>query len=258
MRKLLLLAVALALFLPASASAATPAEVLRDCTDNGKLDKSYTLAELVAGFRSITADQRAYGGCEAILTAAINARGDVLDCKDFTSQQDAQVFLTPGDPSKLDPDKNGLACENLPNRPDVPVSTPGSAGTPLTGQPGAPAGGSGPGGIVLPSDPAVNAPGSSVGTVLKGDRVFACGNYSTKRRKYVKNVRRATAFTVTTRNVKCVAAGKVVQRLKTFKRGKRKALGYSCRARKTIGVKNRKTIRCAKPRRRVVTWLVRV
>ena len=35
-------------------------------------------------------------------------------CADFGTQEEAQAFLTPGDPYVLDPDGNGLACENLP------------------------------------------------------------------------------------------------------------------------------------------------
>ena len=258
MRKVVLLAVALALALPASASAATPADVLRDCTDNGRLDRTYTLAELVAGFRSITADQAAYSSCSAILSAAIQARGDVLDCSDFKAQQDAQVYLTPGDPSKLDPDHNGIACDALPSRTDVPPSTPGSAGTPLPGQPGAPLGGSGsgPGGIVLPTDrAAITRP--IAGQVRKSDRVRACGNFNVKRKKFLKTIRRATALNVTARNVKCRVAARLVLKLKAFKRGKRQALAFTCRA-KTTAAKNRKTIRCTKPRRKLVTWLVRV
>lgn len=38
------------------------------------------------------------------------------DCKDFKNQQEAQRVLDafPGDPHKLDQDKDGIACENLP------------------------------------------------------------------------------------------------------------------------------------------------
>jgi hypothetical protein len=35
-------------------------------------------------------------------------------CADFQTQEEAQTYLTPGDPYVLDPDGNGLACENLP------------------------------------------------------------------------------------------------------------------------------------------------
>ena len=36
------------------------------------------------------------------------------DCDDFESQEDAQLYLAPGDPYGLDEDGNGLACETLP------------------------------------------------------------------------------------------------------------------------------------------------
>jgi hypothetical protein len=42
-----------------------------------------------------------------------SASGD-YSCADFGTQEEAQAFLTPGDPYVLDPDGNGLACENLP------------------------------------------------------------------------------------------------------------------------------------------------
>lgn len=42
-----------------------------------------------------------------------SAAGD-YSCADFGSQEEAQAYLTPGDPYVLDPDGNGLACENLP------------------------------------------------------------------------------------------------------------------------------------------------
>jgi hypothetical protein len=36
------------------------------------------------------------------------------DCDDFESQEEAQLYLAPGDPYKLDEDGNGVACETLP------------------------------------------------------------------------------------------------------------------------------------------------
>jgi hypothetical protein len=36
------------------------------------------------------------------------------DCDDFESQEEAQLYLAPGDPYGLDEDGNGLACETLP------------------------------------------------------------------------------------------------------------------------------------------------
>ena len=35
-------------------------------------------------------------------------------CSDFQTQEEAQLYLAPGDPYVLDPDGNGLACETLP------------------------------------------------------------------------------------------------------------------------------------------------
>ena len=35
-------------------------------------------------------------------------------CADFRTQEEAQTYLTPGDPYVLDPDGDGLACEVLP------------------------------------------------------------------------------------------------------------------------------------------------
>jgi hypothetical protein len=36
------------------------------------------------------------------------------DCEDFKTQEEAQLYLAPGDPYGLDEDGNGLACETLP------------------------------------------------------------------------------------------------------------------------------------------------
>lgn len=39
-----------------------------------------------------------------------------LDCKDFTTQREAQAVLNadPSDPHRLDRDRDGIACESLP------------------------------------------------------------------------------------------------------------------------------------------------
>lgn len=54
--------------------------------------------------------------------------GDIYNCRDFGYQEDAQAYLRkwPTDPSNLDGDNDGLACEDLPHRP-LPVSPPPSA-----------------------------------------------------------------------------------------------------------------------------------
>jgi excalibur calcium-binding domain-containing protein len=51
-----------------------------------------------------------------------------LNCSDFKYQEDAQAVLdaTPGDPNHLDKDKDGIACESLPHRPQQSTSTPTS------------------------------------------------------------------------------------------------------------------------------------
>ncbi|NBC31122.1 MAG: hypothetical protein GVY13_00425 [Alphaproteobacteria bacterium] len=43
-----------------------------------------------------------------------------LNCPDFRYQENAQVFLLPGDPHRLDGDNDGIACESLPSRTDTP------------------------------------------------------------------------------------------------------------------------------------------
>ena len=47
------------------------------------------------------------------LEATASPAGDYA-CTDFGSQEEAQAYLTPGDPYVLDPDGDGLACEELP------------------------------------------------------------------------------------------------------------------------------------------------
>lgn len=37
------------------------------------------------------------------------------DCGDFSTQEEAQSFLLPGDPHNLDGDGDGIACESLPS-----------------------------------------------------------------------------------------------------------------------------------------------
>lgn len=47
------------------------------------------------------------------LETTASAAGD-FSCADFGTQAEAQTYLTPGDPYVLDPDGDGLACEELP------------------------------------------------------------------------------------------------------------------------------------------------
>jgi hypothetical protein len=55
--------------------------------------------------------------CGVLLTATPSEAQD-LDCSDFDSREDAQEELerNPGDPSNLDNDNDGIACESLPSR----------------------------------------------------------------------------------------------------------------------------------------------
>lgn len=90
------------------------------------------------------------------------AQGQDLNfsCFNFGVQEDAQVLLDgdPTDPMGLDPDGNGIACEDLPNRSATPP-TPEIPQDILDNPPSAPAAGDG-GGVSrggdagLPSSPA--------------------------------------------------------------------------------------------------------
>ena len=64
--------------------------------------------------------------------------GDLYDCKDFTTQPEAQAQLLPDDPYGLDADHDGQACEDLPGGP----TTGGTTGGTTTGGTGTTTGGS--------------------------------------------------------------------------------------------------------------------
>ena len=63
-----------------------------------------------------------------MLTFAPGASAGDLDCADFSTQAEAQQYLTPGDPHGLDSEGDGVACESLP----CPCSSarPGEGGQP--------------------------------------------------------------------------------------------------------------------------------
>lgn len=50
----------------------------------------------------------------ALLAPAPAAAGTDYDCADFANQAEAQEYLLPGDPYRLDGDDDGIACEDLP------------------------------------------------------------------------------------------------------------------------------------------------
>ena len=69
------------------------------------------------------------------------AAQDVLNCTDFTYQEDAQAEFNrdPSDPNNLDDDNDGIACEDLPSRGNGTTTTTGTTtgtsttlGTPST------------------------------------------------------------------------------------------------------------------------------
>lgn len=53
-------------------------------------------------------------GVAALLLAPAIAAAD-YDCADFATQEEAQEYLLPGDPYRLDADNDGIACEDLPS-----------------------------------------------------------------------------------------------------------------------------------------------
>lgn len=50
-----------------------------------------------------------------LLLAPAGASALDYDCADFATQEEAQEYLTPGDPHRLDGDSDGVACEDLPS-----------------------------------------------------------------------------------------------------------------------------------------------
>lgn len=62
-----------------------------------------------------------------IASAPAGAAARDYDCADFANQAEAEEYLLPGDPYRLDADSDGIACEDLP----CPCSySPGGGGDP--------------------------------------------------------------------------------------------------------------------------------
>jgi hypothetical protein len=66
--------------------------------------------------------------------------GDIYNCADFGYQEEAEEYLRrwPTDPSRLDGDDDGVACEDLPRRPLAPAGpspAPAPAPAPVTAAP---------------------------------------------------------------------------------------------------------------------------
>lgn len=64
------------------------------------------------------------GAIALFACAPAGAQAADLDCADFANQAEAQGYLTPGDPHRLDGDSDGVACEDLP----CPCSTSSGSG----------------------------------------------------------------------------------------------------------------------------------
>lgn len=56
----------------------------------------------------------AFVGFAAVAAAEPLATASDYDCADFSTQEEAQEYLEPGDPYRLDGDNDGVACEDLP------------------------------------------------------------------------------------------------------------------------------------------------
>jgi len=54
--------------------------VIRDCVDNGRLDKRYSLKALREARKHLPSDVRAYTKCPDVITRAINAELAIRDC----------------------------------------------------------------------------------------------------------------------------------------------------------------------------------
>lgn len=74
-------------------------------------------------FGLLLAAALALGGLALLSTSPTDSRAADYDCADFSNQAQAQTYLLPGDPYRLDGDDDGVACEDLP----CPCSSSGPA-----------------------------------------------------------------------------------------------------------------------------------
>ncbi len=51
----------------------------------------------------------------ALVVAPVALAQDLFDCGNFTTEEEAQTQLLPGDPYGLDADNDGQACDSLPS-----------------------------------------------------------------------------------------------------------------------------------------------
>jgi hypothetical protein len=93
------LATLLALTLPASAPA-SGWEAVMDCTDEGRLDRSYSDRELREALEQLPTDQLEYGDCKQIIAAAIGDGSDGSGGKDGADDAGADAGVAPLDPAE--------------------------------------------------------------------------------------------------------------------------------------------------------------
>lgn len=93
------------------------------------------------------------------LPPATSGRTNLLNCANFTYQEEAQAVLDadPSDPNRLDGNHNGRACESLPHRPVTPQPT--ATPTPLPRPTAAPA----PAPVTVTPPPVPTAPPAGAG-----------------------------------------------------------------------------------------------
>lgn len=73
--------------------------------------------------RTFTVSLVAAAAATLPLAGVATAQPGDRDCKDFSSQEEAQDALLPGDPERLDANDNGQACENYDYGSATPVAT---------------------------------------------------------------------------------------------------------------------------------------
>lgn len=72
--------------------------------------KLYAVVFAIAAFLMVF-----HVGSVAASSPAPVATASDYDCSDFATQEEAQEYLEPGDPYRLDADNDGIACEDLPS-----------------------------------------------------------------------------------------------------------------------------------------------
>jgi hypothetical protein len=81
--------------------------------------------------RTFTVSLVAAAAATLPLAGVASAQPGDRDCEDFSSQEEAQDALLPGDPERLDANGNGQACENY----DYGSATPSATADPVDERP---------------------------------------------------------------------------------------------------------------------------